>query len=361
MRARYRVPVRGVVATLLALGLVCGVGTASATAKENSAAASSSGKNQTDPQAEATGTPQFTVKGKILRRYTKLGAENSALGEPIGNQYATKDGYAQKFQFGRIKLSSVTGKTTFSIAAKYQVPRKYRQIHYEGLPALEGCGFNLTPGMNGLKVQMVADKFKVTQRLQSMSPLLRSKVRTFQRKHDLKATGVVNKKTWLAMGFTAKDWKEIDCYQHPVVVTPRMSRKQIIETFIATAAEYQGKRYIWGGANLPEQGGDCSGIILQALYSVGIDPKPNTTVNHALPAWRSSRNLAALSRLKHVNLKNLKRGDVVFYAIGGGKINHCAIYLGNGKILEEAPGVGGHITSLHHYRGLQKTAVRPIP
>ncbi len=137
----------------------------------------------------------------------------------------------------------------------------------------------------------------------------------------LPATGVVDERTWTAMGFSASDWTALDCYKRPVRIVPGSSRQAIIEAFVATALEYNGSRYIWGGANRPDQGADCSGLIIQALYSIGIDPDPNNTVNHALPTWRSSRNLYDAPGFVHVPISQLQRGDVVFYAVGSPTIN----------------------------------------
>jgi cell wall-associated NlpC family hydrolase len=258
---------------------------------------------------------------------------------------------------------TMTSRATGKVAPqppKYQTPAGLRNINYDGVPGFGGCGFNLTPGMNGLKVQMVADKLGVRQGFQSMSPLLRSRVKRFQASRRIPATGVVDKRTWTAMGFSAASWTGIDCYKRGLRINRDSTRAQIINAFVATSMEYRGRRYIWGGANTPSQGADCSGMIIQALYSIGINPNPNNTVNHALPAWRSSRNMYALSGLRHVPISKVQRGDIVFYAMGGRAINHVAVYIGNGQIIEELPG-GGRISGLRSHRGLQAQAVRPVP
>jgi cell wall-associated NlpC family hydrolase len=193
-----------------------------------------------------------------------------------------------------------------------------------------------------------------------MSPLLMSRVKTFQQGHGLAPTGVVDQPSWVAMGLPAGQWTAIDCYKVALRIDPTMSRDQIIEAFVATARDYAGSRYIWGGANSPGQGADCSGIVIQALYSVGIDPDPNNTVNHALPTWRSSRNLYAAPGFLHVPLSQVQRGDVVFYRIGSSLIDHTAIYLGGGQIMEETT-PRGRVSTLYSHSGLVADVVRPLP
>jgi len=270
--------------------------------------------------------------------------------------------YAEAIQVQLLpKSAPAPGPTANATKAKptYQTPGSYRKIQYGGVAQFGGCGFNLTSGMNGLKVRMVAGKMGVVQYDQSMSPLLRSRVKTFQRKHHLSATGVVDVKTWTAMGFSKASWTSIDCYKAPLRVNATMTRAQLVSAFIATAESYRGSRYVWGGANAPAQGADCSGLVLQALYSIGIDPAPVNTVHHALPAWRSSRIIATESGFEHVPISQVQPGDIVAYAIGSPVVNHNAIYIGNGQIMQESG--YGRIASLHSYSGLQSYAIRPIP
>ena len=77
---------------------------------------------------------------------------------------------------------------------------------------------------------------------------------------------------------------------------------------------------------------------MQALYSVGIDPYPVNVVRHAKPGYEfESRNLYKSKKFKKVSYRNKKRGDLVFYCGRNGVVNHVAIYLGNGKIIESNP------------------------
>ena len=59
---------------------------------------------------------------------------------------------------------------------------------------------------------------------------------------------------------------------------------------------------------------------MQCLYSVGINPLPTSAVRHSKPGYEyESRQLFKNRKLKKVKLKNIKRGDLVFY--GGGIVN----------------------------------------
>lgn len=245
-------------------------------------------------------------------------------------------------------------------APKYQTPGAYRKINYTGVPKLSGCGFNLKPNMTGLKTRMVADRLKVHQPYQTMTPLLISKIKEFQKSKKIPANGVVDRRTWLALGFAGSDFTAIDCYQHPLRITPEMSRAQIVEAFVATALEYDGSPYIWGGANKPTQGADCSGLVIQALNSIGIDPQPFTTVSHAHPDIPTTRQMYADTGFMHVPLAEVERGDLLFYKGTTAKIRHVGVYLGNEKIMELVDS-GGRVSGWKSPGGIMPEAVRPIP
>ena len=54
-----------------------------------------------------------------------------------------------------------------------------------------------------------------------------------------------------------------------------------------------------------------------------------------LPDYRTSRELYAHPRLRHLPRGTARRGDLVFWRDNGtGRVNHIAIYLGNGRVLE---------------------------
>lgn len=89
------------------------------------------------------------------------------------------------------------------------------------------------------------------------------------------------------------------------------------------AEEYQGIPYLWGGTD-PEVGLDCSGFVQHVFRRVGID----------LP--RVSRDQALEGR-PVASLEEARPGDLLAF---GSPVNHVAIYVGDGKMIE-APHRGG--------------------
>lgn len=99
-----------------------------------------------------------------------------------------------------------------------------------------------------------------------------------------------------------------------------------------------GTAYVWGGTNL-KTGVDCSGLCYAAYKAYG----------YTLP--RVSRDMAASSALLSVtpNTSNLKVGDLVFYA-SGGRVDHVAMYIGDGKVVHASDYNTGVIISRYNYR-----------
>jgi cell wall-associated NlpC family hydrolase len=76
-------------------------------------------------------------------------------------------------------------------------------------------------------------------------------------------------------------------------------------------------------------------MVLQALYSAGLDPQPITVDKHVLPDYRTSVELYHHPRLAHVPRSAVQRGDLVFWRSNKtGRVNHVAIYLGDMNVLE---------------------------
>lgn len=90
-----------------------------------------------------------------------------------------------------------------------------------------------------------------------------------------------------------------------------------------------GTPYRWGGAS-PERGFDCSGLVSYVFKTaLGID----------LP--RMSRDMARAG--EPVERAQLDAGDLVFFALRGGRIDHVGIYIGDGRFLH-APRTGRDVT-----------------
>lgn len=224
-----------------------------------------------------------------------------------------------------------------------------------------GCN-RLTAGMNGVKVKLVQRKLGFSaSKWETMDASTRAAVRRFQTRVGLPATGVVNKRTWKKMGFT-RAFCSYDRWQARVAVDEDATTDERISEMISYARTYLGREYVWGGTGAYGQGVDCSGLVLQALYSAGLDPQPITVLKHPLPEYRTSLELYRHTELRHVARRRAQRGDLVFWRNNTTrKVNHVGIYLGSGRVLE-ASGAKVHIGRLNNRstQTMMPTVVRPF-
>lgn len=97
------------------------------------------------------------------------------------------------------------------------------------------------------------------------------------------------------------------------------------------AKQYIGNRYVWGGSSLTK-GTDCSGFTMTVLGKYGIK----------LPHSAASQSKMGSG----VSLAEARPGDLVFYAKGS-RVNHVAIYIGNGQVVHASnPREGIKISSV---------------
>ena len=228
-----------------------------------------------------------------------------------------------------------TGKAYYN-TYKYQNPKQYLQIRHVQ-KTLSGGGYNLSSGYMGLKVWYVQKKLGLSGRRAIMDGTTINAVKNYQRSHGLPATGVVDLTTWKKMGYSESAWYNLGAYASPLKTNPTSTRKDCIEAMISTAYQYLGWPYIIGASGDPSHGLDCSGLVIQALYSAGIDPAPVSPIRHSQPGYEyECRNLWNLP-MKHVSYSQRQRGDLIFYKNAGGTIIHVAIYLGNDQVIESWP------------------------
>ena len=224
---------------------------------------------------------------------------------------------------------------------KYQRDGKYYQIEDEIV--LPDGGYSLSTKNIGLKVIKINKKL-LKKSSDRYTYATRNAVRRFQKKKGLKVTGIVNKKTWLKLGFSEKDWYNLGTYRTPMKVNLKSSKKDYTSAMLKTAKEYAGAgtAYRVGCSGKPGTYVDCSGLIYQCLYSAGINPETNI-VDHALARYEyTSRWLAKDPKLgKRISYSKKKPGDIVFYCKSRGSVVvHVGIYAGGGKIYDSWPGIG---------------------
>ena len=101
------------------------------------------------------------------------------------------------------------------------------------------------------------------------------------------------------------------------------------------AVQFVGNPYVWGGTSLTN-GCDCSGFTQSVLRHFGI----------SIP--RVSRDQARSG--SRVTSDVMRPGDLVFYANSSGTINHVAMYIGNGQVVNAASRRSGITIYRWNYR-----------
>ena len=123
-------------------------------------------------------------------------------------------------------------------------------------------------------------------------------------------------------------------YVAPLGIGYNATRDECVEAFIATANLYIGTPYIWDYACAPGVGVDCAGLVLQCMYSVGMDPAGYSPYDHYY-SWNHDHyvnDMRADPKILKVSTSDMRRGDLLFWP------GHVAIYIGNGQVIEAASG-----------------------
>ena len=108
----------------------------------------------------------------------------------------------------------------------------------------------------------------------------------------------------------------------------------IREKIVNYALKFVGNPYVYGGTSLTN-GADCSGFVQSVFRDCGI----------SIP--RDSRSQAAGGTT--ISVSDVKPGDLLFYSKGG-RINHVALYIGNGKVVHASTPKTGIKISSYNYR-----------
>ena len=109
--------------------------------------------------------------------------------------------------------------------------------------------------------------------------------------------------------------------------------KNVRNDLVEYAKQFLGNPYVWGGTSLTK-GADCSGFVLSIYQNYGVE-LPHSSV--------SQSNMGSA-----VSETDLLPGDLVFYSKGG-RINHVAIYIGDGKVIHaSSPETGIKISNVDY-------------
>ena len=281
-------------------------------------------------------TTTLNVRSKSSASSTKIGTLSK--GTIVDIVKVEKNGwYKIKYKkgYGYISGSYVVDASSDGESDRvYKNPPGYIQL--KDKISVSGAGKNLVRGTMGLRVAKVQRKLGMGHVWEIVGPTTISKVMAFQKTKGLKVTGVVDLTTWKKMGFSESSWYTLDSYVTPVKTNSKSTRSDLVEQMIRTAESYLGTEYVVGAAGVPGSGIDCSGLVMQAMYSIGIDPAPVSVTRHTQPGYEyESRNLWNLPTLKTV--QKPQRGDLVFYKNSAGTVIHVAIYLGNNRVIEAWP------------------------
>ena len=112
-------------------------------------------------------------------------------------------------------------------------------------------------------------------------------------------------------------------------------RKALREEIVARALQYVGNPYVYGG-NDPNTGVDCSGFTRYIL-------------SHVAGVYLNRTAASQSQQGQAIPADQARPGDLVFYS-NGSRVNHVAIYIGNGRVVHASNERIGITTSNMNYR-----------
>lgn len=129
----------------------------------------------------------------------------------------------------------------------------------------------------------------------------------------------------------------------PVLATPTQidaaSKISKSTTVVSFAKKQLGKKYVWGKSGPSTF--DCSGFTYYVIKK---------TTGKSISRTSTTQSKQG----KYVSRKNLKKGDLVFFATTGkGRVSHAGIYIGNKKFIHASSTKGkvviSSMASGHYY------------
>ena len=121
-----------------------------------------------------------------------------------------------------------------------------------------------------------------------------------------------------------------------VKFSPLDGNQSLRNKMVNYGLQFVGNRYVWGG-NDPHTGADCSGFVKYVYSHVAGITLPRTSREQARQGTP-------------IKSSQMRPGDLIFYANGGGTVNHVAMYIGNGQIVHAASRKSGIKISTWNYR-----------
>lgn len=121
-----------------------------------------------------------------------------------------------------------------------------------------------------------------------------------------------------------------------VKFSPLDGNQSLRNKMVNYGLQFVGNRYVWGG-NDPHTGADCSGFVKYVYSHVAGITLPRTSREQARQGTP-------------IKSSQMRPGDLIFYANGGGTVNHVAMYIGNGQIVHAASRRSGIKISTWNYR-----------
>lgn len=139
-------------------------------------------------------------------------------------------------------------------------------------------------------------------------------------------------------GYVSADYVEIST-ELPKAMTMTEVRygqgvSDVRVALVQYATQFVGNPYVWGGTSLT-RGADCSGFVLSVYANYGV----------SLPHSSGAQSNCGTK----ISASEAKPGDLFFYG-NGSRINHVAIYIGNGRVVHASSPKSGIKISSAYYR-----------
>lgn len=139
-------------------------------------------------------------------------------------------------------------------------------------------------------------------------------------------------------GYVSSDYVEIAAELPKAQTMTEMRYGQGVSdvrvSLVQFATQFVGNPYVWGGTSLT-RGADCSGFVLSVFANYGI------SLPHSSGAQSNSGT--------RISASEAQPGDLFFYG-NGSRINHVAIYIGNGQVVHASSPKSGIKISGAFYR-----------